>query len=75
MSNGWARRALLRRVIESARPRRIRARSFAQTGAMRGEAYGWLWGETNFLVRGVAQSVLYASGNGGNLVLVLPTVQ
>ena len=51
------------------------SRSFTQTGAMRGEAYGWLWWKTNFLVRGVVQPVLYASGNGGNLIFVLPTEQ
>jgi CubicO group peptidase (beta-lactamase class C family) len=37
-----------------------------------GESYGWLWWKSSFHVRGVAQPGMYASGNGGNLVLVVP---
>lgn len=40
--------------------------------AIWGRDYGWLWWKGDFNVRGVAQPGMYASGNGGNLILVLP---
>ena len=40
---------------------------------MRGEGYGWLWWKSYYYVRGVVQPGMYASGNGGNYIFVLPS--
>ncbi len=40
--------------------------------AIRNQAYGWLWWKSEFLVRGVLQPGMYAAGNGGNYIFVLP---
>jgi len=47
-------------------------RSALSPTAMRGLGYGWLWWKSSFAVRGVSQPAMYASGNGGNLILVVP---
>ena len=40
--------------------------------AIRGGPYGWLWWKSDFNVRGAAQPGMFASGNGGNMIFVLP---
>jgi len=40
--------------------------------AIHGEGYGWLWWKSSFQVRGSSQPGMYASGNGGNMIFVLP---
>jgi CubicO group peptidase (beta-lactamase class C family) len=47
--------------------------SFARNGLIRGQGYGLLWWKTVFVVRDAEREVLYASGNGGNLVFVVPS--
>jgi CubicO group peptidase (beta-lactamase class C family) len=47
-------------------------RSAQTSTAIRGESYGWLWWKSHFQVNGAVQPGMYASGNGGNLILVLP---
>jgi CubicO group peptidase (beta-lactamase class C family) len=48
-------------------------RSAQGATAIGGESYGWLWWKSSFRVRGVAKPGMYASGNGGNLILVVPS--
>lgn len=48
-------------------------RSALSPTAIRGEGYGWLWWKSNFVVRGVARPGMYASGNGGNYIFVVPS--
>ncbi len=48
-------------------------RSEQRVTAIWGESYGWLWWKSSFHVRGLAQRGMYASGNGGNLILVVPS--
>lgn len=50
-------------------------RSAERLTAIRGEGYGWLWWKTVFYVhsRDTLVEGLYASGNGGNLILVVPS--
>lgn len=48
-------------------------RSAQNLTAMHGEGYGWLWWKSFFYVRGAVQPGMYASGNGGNLILVVPS--
>jgi CubicO group peptidase (beta-lactamase class C family) len=40
--------------------------------AIRGEGYGWLWWKSFYYVRGAVQPGMYASGNGGNYIFVIP---
>jgi CubicO group peptidase (beta-lactamase class C family) len=47
-------------------------RSGQRTTAIWGEGYGWLWWKSDFYVRGAERPGMYASGNGGNLILVIP---
>lgn len=48
-------------------------RSFGlTTNLSNGNGYGWLWWKSQFMVRGTAQDGLFASGNGGNFIFVLP---
>ena len=47
-------------------------RSSQSFTAIRGDGYGWLWWKGSFNVRGVVQPGMYASGNGGNFIFVLP---
>jgi CubicO group peptidase (beta-lactamase class C family) len=47
-------------------------RSAQRFTAIHGEGYGWLWWKGDFTVRGIAQAGMYASGNGGNFIFVLP---
>jgi CubicO group peptidase (beta-lactamase class C family) len=47
-------------------------RSTERHTAIHGRGYGWLWWKDSFLVRGAAQEGIYASGNGGNFIFVLP---
>jgi CubicO group peptidase (beta-lactamase class C family) len=37
-----------------------------------GESYGWMWWKADFAVRGTMQPVVFASGNGGNFIFVVP---
>ena len=48
-------------------------RSAERVTAIRGEGYGWLWWKSHYFVRGVTQPGMYASGNGGNYIFVLPS--
>ena len=48
-------------------------RSAQRLTAIRGEGYGWLWWKGYYSVRGNVQSGMYASGNGGNYIFVLPS--
>jgi CubicO group peptidase (beta-lactamase class C family) len=48
-------------------------RSAQKFTAIRGEGYGWLWWKSFYTVRGVVQPGMYASGNGGNFIFVLPS--
>jgi CubicO group peptidase (beta-lactamase class C family) len=48
-------------------------RSAQTLTAIRGEGYGWLWWKSFYYVRGVVQPGMYASGNGGNYIFVLPS--
>jgi len=36
------------------------------------EGYGWLWWKSDFTAGGAVQPGMYASGNGGNMIFVLP---
>jgi len=47
-------------------------RSAARVTAIGSSEYGWLWWKGSFVVRGVAQPGMYASGNGGNFIFILP---
>lgn len=48
-------------------------RSFGRTTLQpNGGGYGWLWWKSQFAVRGAPQDGLFASGNGGNFIFVLP---
>jgi len=48
-------------------------RSFELTTAYgEGNGYGWLWWKSRFNVRGTPQDGIFASGNGGNFIYVLP---
>jgi CubicO group peptidase (beta-lactamase class C family) len=48
-------------------------RSFTSTSAFPdGNGYGWLWWKSRFDVRGTLQDGMFASGNGGNFIFVLP---
>jgi CubicO group peptidase (beta-lactamase class C family) len=42
------------------------------TSFSEGRGYGWLWWKSRFVVRGSPQDGIFASGNGGNLIFVLP---
>jgi len=48
-------------------------RSMETLTSIHDEGYGWLWWKSFFYVRGVVQPGMYASGNGGNLILVVPS--
>ena len=48
-------------------------RSAQSPTAIQGEGYGWLWWKSYFNVRGALQPGMYASGNGGNYIFVLPS--
>jgi CubicO group peptidase (beta-lactamase class C family) len=48
-------------------------RSAQRLTAMHGEGYGWLWWKSYYTVRGAVQPGMYASGNGGNYIFVLPS--
>jgi CubicO group peptidase (beta-lactamase class C family) len=48
-------------------------RSAQNLTAMHGEGYGWLWWKSYYYVRGAVQPGMYASGNGGNYIFVLPS--
>ncbi|MEO8016202.1 MAG: serine hydrolase [Pseudomonadota bacterium] len=48
------------------------ALSAARVTAINGDGYGYLWWKAGFPVRGHAQEGIFASGNGGNFIVVLP---
>ena len=49
--------------------------SHASAGTMNNTHYGLLWWKSQFWVRGVLQDGIFASGNGGNFIFVLPQEQ
>ena len=48
-------------------------RSQERVTTLGADAYGLLWWKRKFLVRGAEQECLFASGNGGNYIFVLPS--
>jgi CubicO group peptidase (beta-lactamase class C family) len=48
------------------------ASSAERVTAINGDGYGYLWWKSGFVVRGKSQEGMFASGNGGNFIVILP---